>query len=137
MFYVALRCAIKIVAEGSGLELDPRAAQFLATWETGPYGTIGTTKQNLLAFYEPMDDVPLSPTFEHLRPWLRGMQLVFSLGIAKVEYLKRQLWSPDAVQPMEHRQAFDEYETMHGEVTLRNFLARFDSIEKLVPAGTK
>ena len=109
-----------------------RFQKYLMNWESGAYETMADKKRKLLSKSKAFDRIPLSPLFEPLRPWFEAFAEPFADGIHRTEkferknkqFLRKQLpVTPESPQ---------EFETMHGAVTLLNFLEKFDMLEVFV-----
>jgi len=127
LFWVALWCAIKVVGQGIPRRKDIEATRrmaYLVEWEAGSYHAIATKKSWLLTRAEVLRQANLSPTFAPLMDWFVGFQTCFADGV-----LKRQGWlnKQERRKTKDAPETFQQFETLHDEVTLENLLDAMDA----------
>jgi hypothetical protein len=112
VFWVSLWCAVEIVKEGIEDSKTQRhkRMEYLAEWESGTYKQIANTKNRVLVEPSATRDVPLSPSFEHLRNWLKSLHGVFWDG------RMRQIQA-EHKNTKRNKVTFEQFETWHGAIT--------------------
>jgi hypothetical protein len=126
VFWVSLWCAAEIVKSGAEDDKNQRRKrmEYLAKWESGTYEQIANTKNRMLTVANEIWGLSLSPSFEHLRPWLFSFYMVFNDGYCK--HSRSQIQKIRNPHPDE--EAFQNFETWQGTVT-------YETLEKAMRDG--
>lgn len=128
--FVAIRCAMNTVEDDTGHVVHPMAAEYLKDWQEGSYRAMAAVKKDLLRDPRAFFKVPFSPSFRTILPWIAQLVAVFDQGLRKVADLERQRLFANMGQPQPLEPTPYEAETMYGEVTRDNFIARLDTLDK-------
>lgn len=114
-FWVALWCLVTLPRSKDADEEKTRRAALL-DWERGGLKAIRNTKGAILARYQELDALPLTPEMQPYRPWIALFWRVFSLAYANINDRKTRAILPKyagygEVEPML------EPETLDGAVS--------------------
>jgi hypothetical protein len=127
LYWVTVWCAMSVKRTGEvpdGKE-SLRKSELLL-WESGDYKHIARTKLALLTKPIEISELELSPSFEHLRLFIRAFFMPFWSGsVANDRWAMTQ---PPKVRAFVH-EPFQLFETWRGEVTRDTLLAAFNALE--------
>lgn len=132
LFWVCLWCAATVVTTdqkfGSALQ-EERYKEHLIGWQTGKHEAMSTIKSTIITNPSRLLQIPLSPRFENMRLWLLYFRKPFANGMAKLTEFLDDASEAKLLGKSLPQETFEQYETMHGEVTRDTLLAQFDKFD--------